>query len=144
MESPILTRADVEARVTAARPEILRLGGQRLALFCSVQRPYILAEAQDVLATVQSCVRHSEGSFGLLAAAVRPHDVSSMSEPADIRPDALRLVEQLPADASWDDLAYEVYVRQAITQGLADADAGRTVDHESALARVRARIRRAS
>jgi predicted transcriptional regulator len=67
-----------------------------------------------------------------------------MSEAADIRPDALRLVEQLPADTSWDDLAYEVYVRQAITQGLADADAGRTVDHETALARVRARIRRAS
>lgn len=36
------------------------------------------------------------------------------------------------------------YRQKAITQGLADANAGRTVDHESALARVRARIRRAS
>ena len=53
-----------------------------------------------------------------------------------------RLVAQLPAGAGWDDLAYEVYVRQAIEQGVADADAGRTVDHETALARVRARIRR--
>jgi uncharacterized protein len=34
----ILTRADVEASVTAARSEILRLGVQRLALFGSVQR----------------------------------------------------------------------------------------------------------
>ena len=82
--------------------------------------------------------------IGPLAGIVFPRDVSGMSESADIRPDALRLVEQLPADASWDDLAYEVYVRQAITQGLADADAGRTVDHEAALARARARIRRAS
>ena len=45
---------------------------------------------------------------------------------------------------SWDDLAYEVYVRQSIELGVADAEAGRTVDHETALARVRARIRRAS
>jgi len=38
MTTPILTRADVEAHVTAARKEILRLGVQRLALFGSVQR----------------------------------------------------------------------------------------------------------
>lgn len=67
-----------------------------------------------------------------------------MSDSSHIRPDAIRLVEQLPADASWDDLAYEVYVRQAIDQGLVDADAGRTVEHQTALARARARIRRAS
>jgi predicted transcriptional regulator len=67
-----------------------------------------------------------------------------MSDPADIRPDAQRLVQQLPADATWDDVAYEVYVRQAIAQGIADADAGRTVDHDTAMARVRARVRRAS
>ena len=70
-----------------------------------------------------------------------PH-LPSMADTHDIRPEAKRLVDQLPAGASWDDLAYEVYVRQAIEQGIADADAGRMVDHESALARVRARIRR--
>ncbi len=67
-----------------------------------------------------------------------------MADTPDIRPDAKRLVDQLPAGASWDDLAYEIYVRQSIEQGVADADAGRTLDHDSALARVRARIRRAS
>ena len=67
-----------------------------------------------------------------------------MADPPDIRPDAKRLVDQLPASASWDDLAYEIYVRQSIEQGVADADAGRTMDHDAALARVRARIRRAS
>jgi predicted transcriptional regulator len=67
-----------------------------------------------------------------------------MADAPDIRPDAKRLVEQLPASASWDDLAYEIYVRQSIEQGVADADAGRTMDHDTALARVRARIRRAS
>jgi predicted transcriptional regulator len=40
--------------------------------------------------------------------------------------------------------AYEVYVRQAIDQGAAQADRGQTISHEDALARVRSRIRRAS
>ena len=65
-----------------------------------------------------------------------------MTDSPDIRPDARRLVEQLPAGANWDDLAYEIYVRQAIDQGVADA--GRVVEHDDALARARARIRRAS
>ena len=37
-----------------------------------------------------------------------------------------------------------VVLDTAIARGLADADAGRTVDHETAMARVRARLRRAS
>ncbi len=39
---------------------------------------------------------------------------------------------------------YEIYVRQAIEAGLADAQAGRMLSHEDALARIRSRIRRAS
>lgn len=67
-----------------------------------------------------------------------------MSESSNIKSAARRLVDSLPESATWDDLAYEVYVRQAIEAGLADADAGRLVSHEDALARIRARIRRAS
>ena len=67
-----------------------------------------------------------------------------MAEKPDIKAEAHRLVDRLPDAASWDDLAYEVYVRQTIEAGLAEADAGRLVEHEEALARVRARIRRAS
>ena len=47
---------------------------------------------------------------------------------SDIRQEAQRLIEKLPANASWDDLMYEIYVRQAIEAGLADSDAGRTLD----------------
>ena len=32
----------------------------------------------------------------------------------DIKQEAQRLIEQLPAGATWDDLMYEIYVRQAI------------------------------
>ena len=46
----------------------------------------------------------------------------------DIKQEAHRLVEKLPENATWDDLMYEIYVRQAIEAGLADSDAGRTLD----------------
>jgi predicted transcriptional regulator len=67
-----------------------------------------------------------------------------MADHSNIKPDARRLVESLPESATWDDLAYEVYVRQAIEAGVADADAGRVVSHDEAMARIRSRIRRAS
>lgn len=80
---------------------------------------------------------------GLRVRRARQH-LSRMSEPSSIKPDAKRLVESLPESATWDDLAYEVYVRQTIERGLADGEAGRVMSHEDALARVRGRIRRAS
>lgn len=43
-----------------------------------------------------------------------------------IRQQAHELVDQLPTHATWDDLMHEIYVRQAIEQGLADSQAGRT------------------
>jgi len=46
----------------------------------------------------------------------------------NIKQQAHRLVDNLPETATWDDLMYEVYVRQAIEAGLEDSEAGRTVD----------------
>jgi len=42
-----------------------------------------------------------------------------------IKNEAHRIVDDLPEDASWEDLIYRIYVRQSIEAGLADADAGR-------------------
>jgi predicted transcriptional regulator len=50
--------------------------------------------------------------------------------PRDIRPDAHRLVDSLPEDASWEDVMYRVYVRQCIDAGIDDADSGRVIDVE--------------
>jgi predicted transcriptional regulator len=60
-----------------------------------------------------------------------------MDPARDLKPEAHRLVDQLPEHASWDDLMYEIYVRQAAEAGLADADAGRMVSHEEAVQRLR-------
>lgn len=49
--------------------------------------------------------------------------------PTTMRKDeAHKLVDQMPEDATWDDLIHEIYVRQVIEQGLADSEAGRTTD----------------
>ena len=44
-----------------------------------------------------------------------------------VKQEARRLVEQLPDDATWDDLLYQIYVRQSVEAGLEDIRKGRTV-----------------
>jgi hypothetical protein len=50
-----------------------------------------------------------------------------MPETESIKAEARRLVEHLPEDATWDDLLYQVYVRQSIEAGLKDCREGRTI-----------------
>ena len=54
---------------------------------------------------------------------------------SNIKQEAHRLVEGLPENATWDDLMYHIYVRQAIEAGLEDSDVGRTVDVKEVRAR---------
>ena len=49
-------------------------------------------------------------------------------EPSNIKKEAYDLLEKLPPNATWDDLMYEIYVRQAIEAGLEDSRAGKTMD----------------
>jgi len=46
----------------------------------------------------------------------------------NIKKEAQNLLKDLPEDATWDDLMYKIYVRQAIEAGLEDSKSGRTVD----------------
>jgi hypothetical protein len=55
---------------------------------------------------------------------------------ATIKEEAKRLIEQLPEDATWDDLLYEIYVRQSIEAGLEDCRQG----HVISTAEVRKRL----
>ena len=48
-----------------------------------------------------------------------------------VKHEARRLVEQLPEDATWEDLMYRIYVRQAVETGLRDAEEGRVHSVES-------------
>lgn len=51
-------------------------------------------------------------------------------ESRNIKEAARRLIEQLPENSTWDDLMYEIYVRQAVEAGLADSQAGRGLSAE--------------
>jgi len=47
-----------------------------------------------------------------------------------IKPQARRLIDELPEESTWDDLIDAIAVRLAIEAGIRDFDAGRTVAHE--------------
>ncbi len=50
--------------------------------------------------------------------------------------EALKLIESLPDDCTWEEIKYRVYVHDAIKRGLADVDAGRVVPAEEAKRRI--------
>ncbi|MCC5665984.1 MAG: hypothetical protein V7K97_30435 [Nostoc sp.] len=53
----------------------------------------------------------------------------------NIKEEARRLIDKLPENLTWDDLMYEIYVRQAIEAGLSDSEAGRVVSVEEVRAK---------
>lgn len=49
---------------------------------------------------------------------------------AKVKEAAHQLIDQLPDEVSWDELAYRIEARASIERGLADADAGRLTPQE--------------
>lgn len=54
--------------------------------------------------------------------------MSDMDTRNGLKDAAHRLIDSLPDSATWDDVMYRVYVRQAVDAGLQDAEEGRVVD----------------
>ncbi len=48
----------------------------------------------------------------------------------NVKHESEQLVRALPEQASWDDLMYEIYVRQQVENGLRAADEGRVLTHD--------------
>lgn len=59
----------------------------------------------------------------------------NVMEIKNIKEEARRLIDKLPENFTWDDLMYEIYVRQAIEAGLTDSEAGRVVSIEEVRAK---------
>lgn len=53
----------------------------------------------------------------------------------NIKAEARRLIDRLPENFTWDDLMYEIYVRQAIEAGLSDSQAERVISVEEVRAK---------
>lgn len=49
---------------------------------------------------------------------------------------AQQIIDHIPDQASWDDIMYELYVKQKIETGLNDVESGRVVNHEEAKTRL--------
>jgi hypothetical protein len=64
-------------------------------------------------------------------------NVGYTMQPTNIKQEAHRLVEQLPDNATWDDLMYEIYVRQAIEAGVIESDVDCTLDSKEVRAKLR-------
>ena len=47
-----------------------------------------------------------------------------------VKEEAKRLIEDLPEQATWDDVMYEFYIRKKVETGLKAAEAGDVVSHE--------------
>jgi predicted transcriptional regulator len=48
----------------------------------------------------------------------------------NVKQAAHQLIDELPDDVSWDEVAYRMEVRASIERGLADADAGRLIPQD--------------
>lgn len=59
----------------------------------------------------------------------------NVMETRNIKEEARRLIDKLPENSTWDDLVYEIYVRQAIESGLSDSETGRVISVEEVRAK---------
>ena len=50
-----------------------------------------------------------------------------------VKKQAHELIDELPDNAAWDELAYRIAVRASIERGLADAEAGRLIPVEEVM-----------
>jgi predicted transcriptional regulator len=71
-----------------------------------------------------------ENALGDLVQEQATHYVCGNDASSAVKKSAMQVVEKLSDGCSWDDLMYELYVRQKIDQGLDDLEKGRVVSHD--------------
>lgn len=65
-----------------------------------------------------------------------------MSHQDSVKSKARAVIDRLPDAATWDEVWYELYVREALDAGLADVAAGRTFTTREVRQHLEQRIRR--
>ncbi|MEH2013133.1 hypothetical protein [Nostoc sp.] len=48
-------------------------------------------------------------------------------EKLNIKEEARKLIDKLPTNSTWNDLMYEIYVRQVVEAGLPESQAGKVI-----------------
>ncbi|MDR0902248.1 MAG: hypothetical protein LBM92_05720 [Opitutaceae bacterium] len=54
---------------------------------------------------------------------------ATLEQKTTVKARAIKLVRELPENSSWDELMYQIYVRQKIESGLSDIKAGKVRAH---------------
>jgi len=54
-----------------------------------------------------------------------------------VKQEALKLIDRLPDEISWDDIIYQMYVKKKIERGIKAAEEGRVTAHEEVKKRFR-------
>lgn len=54
-----------------------------------------------------------------------------MSSQAVVRDSAIDLIRSMPDNAGWEDIMYEIYVKQKIEKGMADSENKKVMSHEN-------------
>jgi predicted transcriptional regulator len=47
-----------------------------------------------------------------------------------VKESLVELVQRLPEECTWDDVMYQIYVRQKIEESIQEADEGKLIPHE--------------
>ena len=82
-----------------------------------------MAGGQKTIVQVIDSMLRCQGKKGVRSAM----GVKNM-QTESIKQQAHQLLDNLPESATWEDLMYRIYVRQAIEAGIKDSDQGRTLD----------------
>ncbi len=56
-----------------------------------------------------------------------------------IKEQAINLINELPENATWDDIMYKIYVREKIEDAIVETDKGNFISHEEAKKRLLSR-----
>lgn len=57
------------------------------------------------------------------------HMLCVVGKPKSAKTQALDTIQRMPSRATWDDIIYEMHVRQKLDAGVTAANAGRTISH---------------
>lgn len=53
-----------------------------------------------------------------------------------VKEEAKKLIDQLPEQATWDDIMYQLYIRKKIDKGLDALKEGKVISHDEAKKRI--------
>lgn len=49
---------------------------------------------------------------------------------SDVKEDAIKLIQKMPDNCTYEDIQYELYVKAKIEAGIKDVEEGRVISHE--------------